>query len=112
MLTSTRKRRPATAASEPATAKVIEIVRLTLIPIMAAASRSCAVARIDFPWRGEVTDPVRGVSTGKVNMMTGSLVHSYETPAPQDTFVCGRSLLAAPEGAACTAGAEVRSVEG
>ena len=43
------KMTPAAPASAPATRNVNEIVRLTSMPIIAAASLSWAVARIAFP---------------------------------------------------------------
>ena len=41
-----------------------EIVRLTLIPIIADASVSWATARIAFPWRVELTNQLRTASAG------------------------------------------------
>ena len=43
--------RPAAPASAPPSAKVNEMIRLTLMPISRAASWSCAVARIALPVR-------------------------------------------------------------
>ena len=43
----------------PASANVNEIVRLTLMPIIAAASGSCEVARIAFPCLVDLTSQVR-----------------------------------------------------
>jgi hypothetical protein len=49
MLYSSRNTSPATAASAPAMKNVTEIVRFTLIPIIAEASVSWETARIAFP---------------------------------------------------------------
>ena len=56
--------RPATAASDPARKKVTEIVRLTLMPIIADASVSWATARIAFPCRVELTNQLSATSVG------------------------------------------------
>ena len=49
------RRDPAAPASAPAIMNVNEIVRLTLMPIIALASMSCAVARIALPCRVRCT---------------------------------------------------------
>ena len=67
-----------------------EIVRLTLIPIIAAASRSCAVARIAFPCRVRCTSHMSAKSTGTVNRMTMNLFHVYGTPPMVNTVPVGR----------------------
>ena len=65
---------PATAASAPAMKNVTEIVRLTLIPIIAEASGSWATARIALPWRVERTNHVRTTRTGIDDQEDGQLV--------------------------------------
>ena len=57
----------------PAIANVIEIVRLTSMPIIAAASLSWATARIAFPCFVDVTNQVRSASTGSVITTIASL---------------------------------------
>ena len=91
MLNWRRKRSPPAPASAPASAKVKEIVRLTLMPIIAEASRSCDVARIALPWRVEVTSHVSATSTGTVMRTTASLFHWYETPANEKASDLGMS---------------------
>ncbi len=54
---------------------VKEIVRLTSIPIIAAASRSCAVARIALPCRVYCTSHIRSSRTGIVMTTTISFSH-------------------------------------
>ena len=54
---------------------VKEIVRLTLMPIIAAASRSCAVARIALPCRVRCTSHISASSTGTVIITTISFSH-------------------------------------
>ena len=46
-----QEEQPPTPASPPASANVNEIVRVTLTPTIAAASWSCAAARIALPCR-------------------------------------------------------------
>jgi hypothetical protein len=59
---------------------VNEIVRLTLIPIIAAASWSWATARMPLPCLVERTSQVRISSTGIVIRTTQSLFQLIETP--------------------------------
>ena len=59
---------------------VNEIVRLTLMPIIAAASRSCAVARIAFPCFVRSTSHMSAKSTGNVTRTTMNFSHVYVTP--------------------------------
>src|ERR687896_2520220 len=80
MLNWSRYTIAAAAASEPAMAKVMEIVRLTLIPIIAAASGSWATARIALPWRVYVTNHVSSASTGSVMTTIASLFQEKLTP--------------------------------
>jgi hypothetical protein len=54
---------------------VNEIVRLTLMPIIAEASVSWAVARIALPCRVLFTSQVRSTSTGSVTSTTNSCCH-------------------------------------
>ena len=54
---------------------VNEIVRLTLIPIIAAASWSWATARIPLPCFVDLTSQVRMSRTGMVVRMTTSWFH-------------------------------------
>ena len=54
---------------------VNEIVRLTSIPIIAAASLSWAVARIALPWRVYRTSQTRPSRTGTVTTRTNSRSH-------------------------------------
>jgi len=79
MLNWSRNSIPPTAASDPPSANVIEIVRFTLIPIIAEASRSWAVARIAFPCLVDLTIQVRMSSTGMVTRMTVSLFQAIDT---------------------------------
>ena len=57
-------------ASAPASMNVNVIVRLTLMPMIAAASGSCEVARIAFPCRVDLTSQLRTTSTGAVTSTT------------------------------------------
>ena len=66
-----------------------EIVRFTLMPIIAAASGSCDVARIAFPCRVERTIQVRKSRSGIVVRRTTSLFHWNSTPPAEKTFECG-----------------------
>ena len=54
---------------------VNEIVRLTSMPIIAAASRSCAVARIALPCRVRCTSHINASNTGTVIRTTMSFSH-------------------------------------
>ena len=56
------------------------MVRLTLIPIMAAASVSCATARIAFPCRVERTNHVSTRRTGITIRNTPILFHWMVIP--------------------------------
>jgi hypothetical protein len=94
MLNWRRKSIPATAASDPASANVTEIVRLTLIPIIAAASRSCAIARIPFPCRVCDTNHVSASSAGTVISRTMNLFQAYATSPISNTGDLGSSSLA------------------
>ena len=82
---------PAAPARPPAIRNVNEIVRLTLMPIIAAASLSCAVARIALPWRVRCTSQSRRSRTGAVTTRTISFSHVYETPPTENTFPFGRT---------------------
>ena len=63
-------------ASAPASAKVNVIVRLTLMPMIAAASGSCDVARMALPWRVDFTSHVKSRSTGTVTSTTKNASHA------------------------------------
>ena len=65
-----RRSRPPTPASAPAMRNVNEIVRLTSMPIIAAASLSWAVARIALPCRVYWTSHTSTISTGTVTRTT------------------------------------------
>ena len=67
---------------------VTEIVRLTLIPIIADASVSWATARIAFPCRVERTNQVRTRSTGMTIRNTASLFHWIDDAADVDRHRC------------------------
>ena len=75
---------PAAPASPPASANVNEIVRLTLMPIIAAASGSCEVARIALPCLVDLTSHVSASSTGIVIRMTASLFHGVVDAADRE----------------------------
>ena len=66
---------PAAPARPPAMRNVNEIVRLTSMPIIAAASLSCAVARIALPCRVYWTSHTSSTSTGTVTRTTNSRSH-------------------------------------
>src|SRR5215208_4570741 len=83
MLNWSRYTIAADPASAPAIANVIEIVRLTLMPIIAEASVSWATARIAFPCFVERTNQVSRISTGIVITSAASLFQEYVTlPIP------------------------------
>ena len=64
-------------------ANATEIVRFTLIPIIAEASVSCATARIAFPCFVELTNQLSRIRTGIVIRSAESLFHEYVTsPIP------------------------------
>ena len=67
-----------------------EIVPLTLIPIIAAASWSWAVARIAFPCFVRWTSHISIASTGSVATPTISWYQSYSTPCQSKTGSCER----------------------
>ncbi len=50
------------------------------MPIIAAASVSCATARIDLPWRVDRTNHVSTSSTGITTANTAMLFHWIATP--------------------------------
>jgi len=64
------------SASAPARTNVNEIVRLTSMPMIAAASGSCEVARIDFPWRVDRTSQESRTSTGAVTRIAKKASHA------------------------------------
>ena len=70
MLNSVRKSTAPTPASAPASANVNEIVRFTSMPMIAAASGSCDVARIAFPCFVVFTSQLSSTSTGAVTSTT------------------------------------------
>ena len=55
---------PAAPARAPPIKKAMAMTRSTLIPIMAAASRSCATARMALPSRVERTNQMQGSQHG------------------------------------------------
>ena len=67
---------------QPSSKTVNAIVRSTSMPIIAAASRSCAVARIALPRRVRWTRKVSPARTGTVITRTISLFHVKSTPLP------------------------------
>src|SRR3954471_24831654 len=81
---------PATPASAPAIRNVNEIVRFTLMPIIAAASWSCAVARIALPWRVFWTSQMRRNRIGNVVTATIRLDQRYALPPIVNTAPVGR----------------------
>ena len=66
---------PAAPARAPAIANATEIVRFTLIPIIADASVSCATARIAFPCFVDRTNQLSMIRTGIVIKSAESLFH-------------------------------------
>jgi len=86
---------PAAPARAPASANATEIVRFTLIPIIADASVSWETARIAFPWRVERTNHVSTTSTGTTVEKTATLFHLI--PMSQSVIASVRGLKFGPD---------------